>query len=388
MKVLHVIPSVSPRRGGPSTVIRSLTQGLSLRGHEVHVATTDDDGPQHRTGATGSHNENGVTYHYFRRNAIPYTLSVSFFRWLWKHASDYDLLHIHAVFSFPSDVAAAIAYIQSVPYIIRPLGILGQWGLRHNRPFLKRMLYYAYLRTLLSHASTMHYTSGQERREAESMGFKATAVVLPNPVDIPPPHDGVQELFRLSFPDIGARPYLLFLSRIDRKKGLDLLIPAFAAVRKSFPDLALVIAGEGTPAYITELKAIVDSHNLRNDIFWVGFVSGDRKTSAYVDSELFVLSSYSENFGVAPVEAMALGTPIVISDAVGIHEDITLCSAGIVVEQNIDSIARGITLVLSTPALRRQLTGNAVAMIHTHYSLEAVCSKLEHLYRSLCASPV
>lgn len=385
MRILHVIPSVSPLRGGPSFVIRSITQGLVQRGHDIHVATTDDHGPHGRSGLRGAHNENGVTYHYFRRDVSTYTISVSFAKWLWNRAPTFDLLHIHALYSFPSDIAAAVALKRSVPYIIRPLGILSHWGMENRRPLLKTLMYRAFLRTLLSNANALHCTSKQELREAESTtGTTIRGVVIPNPVDIPSlPAATPLGLFRRSLPELGTRPFLLFLSRVDRKKGLELLINALALVRRSIPQLMLVIAGDGELSYLSELKVLVESLHLQDHILWTGFLEGERKNAAFIEASAFVLSSHSENFGVAPVEAMALGVPIIITDAVGIHEDVTSHSAGIVVERRVEPLAGAITQLMQDSPLRSRLTANAREMVRDRYSVEAVCDSLDKLYKSV-----
>lgn len=387
MKILHVIPSVSPLRGGPSFVIRSITQGLVHRGHDIHVVTTDDAGPHSRSGLIGVSVEEGITYHYFRRDLAPYTISVSLAQWLWRNVSTFDILHIHAVYSFPSDIAAAIALTQSVPYIIRPLGILSHWGMQNRRPLLKKLFYRTCLHTLLFQAAAIHYTSQQELSEAElTTGIATRGVVIPNPVELPT-RAHLQGLFRRSLPGLGSRPFLLFLSRIDRKKGLDLLIPALSIVIRSFPNLMLVIAGDGEPDYLSELKSLVASHRLQKHIIWSGFLDGDRKTAAFCEASAFVLSSHSENFGVAPVEAMALGVPIIITDAVGIHGDVTLHSAGIVVKRKVEPLAVAITDLLQNSTLRLHLATNAREMVRTKYSLDAVCAKLEGLYSTVASAP-
>src|ERR1700733_14845881 len=124
MKVLHVIPSVSPLRGGPSFAMRAIASGLARKGLETHVATTDDNRAAARLAVPLGQpvDENGAIYHYFRRQTQFYICSLPFSNWLQCHAREYDVIHIHTVFSYCSNVAAWIAYRQGVPYIIRPLG--------------------------------------------------------------------------------------------------------------------------------------------------------------------------------------------------------------------------------------------------------------------------
>src|SRR5438105_4900304 len=131
MKVLHVIPSVSPARGGPSEALRVLVDARIQEGVEVDVATTDDDGPRARRRATDCF--------CFPRQTSFYSFSWPLTTWLMKRARDYDLLHIHGLFSYAPTAAALIAKSQRVPYILRPLGTLAPWGMSHRRPGLKRL---------------------------------------------------------------------------------------------------------------------------------------------------------------------------------------------------------------------------------------------------------
>src|SRR5262249_52744523 len=184
-KVVQVIASVAARRGGPSKVLRVVTQGLAEQGYCVHVATTDDDLEGRITVPHGVPVLDGkVTYWYFPRQLRTYTCSLPLWPWLWKHVSEFDLVHIHAVFTYPSTVAAIAARAKSVPYIVRPLGGLNRWGLETRRPRLKRLSFTLLDKTILEHAAAVQYTSDQEQIEAEELSFRATPVVIPNPVEM------------------------------------------------------------------------------------------------------------------------------------------------------------------------------------------------------------
>lgn len=140
MKVLHVIPSVSPLRGGPSVMLRTMAKGLAQAGVEVDVATTDDNGPGR---LSVSHTipivEEAVTYRYFPRQTRFYTFSWPLNHWLAQHVQDYDLVHIHAIFSYVAIPAAFYAKRYGVPYVVRPLGVLNRWGIQNRRPWLKQL---------------------------------------------------------------------------------------------------------------------------------------------------------------------------------------------------------------------------------------------------------
>ena len=129
-KILHVIPSVGPHRGGPSVMMRTLARALSQAGMDVHVATTDDNGADRLNVPLGEpQHEDGATFWYFPRQTNFYTFSWPLTRWLARHVREFDLVHIHALFSYAALPAAVLARWAGVPYIVRPLGTLNRWGI-------------------------------------------------------------------------------------------------------------------------------------------------------------------------------------------------------------------------------------------------------------------
>jgi glycosyltransferase involved in cell wall biosynthesis len=392
MKVLHVIPSVAPWRGGPSAAIRAIARGLARQGLDTHVATTNDNQPALLKVPLGRPvEEDGVTYHYFPRQTSFYICSLPFSTWLWRCATEYDLIHIHTVFSYCSNVAAWIACRKAIPYIIRPLGVLNRWGFENRRPVLKQMSFAVIEKRLLSRTAVVQYTTEQERDEAASLGFQHRPVVIPNPVEVAGPRNEVRGQFRAQYPELADRRIVLFLSRIDRKKGLDLLLPAFREVLRQDPRASLVIAGEGERPLVDRLHQTASELGIASSVFWPGFLSGARRAAAFADADLFVLPSYSENFGMAPVEAMGFGLPVVLTDQVGIQKEVSEARAGIVTPVSSEAIASAITILLRKEEMRSEMGRNASRLAISRYSIEAVAGRLIHLYRELCpqiSSPV
>ncbi len=180
---------------------------------EVHVATTDDDG-RGRISSTGtSAVVDGVTYWVFRRQTRFYMFSLPLTIWLWKHVRDYDVIHIHALFSYPSIVAAWFATLARVPYLVRPLGVLNRWGMNHRRPWLKRLSFYFIESRVLKNAAGVQYTSGQESAEAAQLGTRHLPLLIPNPVDLPT-SPAVRGQFRAKYPDLIGKVIVLFLSEL------------------------------------------------------------------------------------------------------------------------------------------------------------------------------
>jgi glycosyltransferase involved in cell wall biosynthesis len=375
-KILHVIPSVGPARGGPSILVRTLARALSQTGMDVHVATTDDNGPDRLQVPLGvSQAEDGATFWYFPCQTRFYSFSWPLTRWLARHVHEFDLVHIHALFSYAALPAALLAHRASVPYIVRPLGTLNRWGIRNRRPWLKRLSFRLLESRILAHAAGIHYTCEQELVEAGQLGVSARPIIIPNAVELPVGH--------ASQPSARASQSILFLSRIDRKKGLDLLLEAFARVRRHFPAATLVLAGSGDPELVTSLKAAAARLQIADGVVWAGFLSGEAKWSALTNAGVFVLPSYSENFGIALVEALACGCPVVLSDQVGIHREISRAEAGLVTPCRVEELAAAILNVLTDAGLRRRMSENGMRLAKQQFSLEAVSRQLVTAYAAV-----
>jgi glycosyltransferase involved in cell wall biosynthesis len=355
-------------------VIRTMARSQAAAGVEVHVATTDDDG-RGRLGksAGASFEEYGVTYWRFRRQTRFYTFSLPLMLWLSRHARDYDVIHIHALFSFPSIAAAFFAKRAQVPYLVRPLGVLNLWGVRHRRRWLKRLSVRLIEGRVLRNAAGVQYTSVQESEEAAHLGITHTQLLIPNPVDV-----AMGPMVRGKF----RAAMVLFLSRIDRKKGIDLLLPAFAGLRSQHPEAVLVIAGDGDRALLGELKIQADQLGLNEGVQWAGFLEGQVKRDALVDADVFVLPSYSENFGVAVVEAMGCGVPVIVSDQVGIHPEIAEAKAGLVVECSVPQLEEALTRAVSDSLWRGKTSGNALQLART-FAPEMIASRLVKIYERI-----
>ena len=181
LRVLHVIPSVSQSEGGPSYAVFAFGRAAQLAGAEVVIATTGDK---------DSDQEGGIPCLRFRRNSAPYKISLSLRRWLHQHVPEFDLVHIHALFSFSSLAAARAAQRHSVPYIVRPLGVLNRWGLANRRRLLKRLWLRFVEIPILKRAAAIHYTSVAERDEVGNAVAKFPSFIIPIPVSGRPTTSG------------------------------------------------------------------------------------------------------------------------------------------------------------------------------------------------------
>lgn len=380
MKVLHVIPSLSLAHGGPSRAIRLIERALRAQGVEVETATTDDDGTDKRKVRPGGTpiEEDGAVFRYFPKRSEFYKVAPAFSRWIGRHVRDYDVVHIHALFSFTSVVAARAARRAGVPYVLRPLGTLSRYGVTRRRPWLKRLSLKLVEGPLLRHAAAVHFTAEAERAEAEELGIPMRSAVIPLAVATGPVAE--PGLFIARFPQLQDKRIVLFLSRLDPKKNVEGLLRAFRLIGESLPDTRLVIAGDGEPGYAAGLKRLANELGLADRVVWTGFIDGELKVSAYATAQVFVLPSFSENFGIAAAEALMAGLPCVLGEGVAIAEEVAAAGAGLAVAADAQAIAGALRRLLEDESLRAEMGRKAAALAAERYSQEAMGKRLHALY--------
>jgi glycosyltransferase involved in cell wall biosynthesis len=377
VKVLHVIPTVAARHGGPSVAIRAMTRALAAQGAEVTVATTDADGVRSRLPLPrdGRVVEAGVTYRYFPRT-LPgfWYFSWPLTRWLWREVSSFDVVHVHALFSYPSIPACRLACRAGVPYVLRPLGTLDPWSLGH-RGWKKRPYYALIERTHVARANAIHVTSESERAAVAALGFGALARNIPLGVDV---SDAAVRARR----DTNV-VRLLFLSRLHPKKGIPLLLEAVSLRLAAGERLELMIAGSGAPEYEDELRALAGRLGVAHVVRFVGHVEGEAKRALLADADLFVLPSKQENFGIAVAEALAAGLPVIVSDQVGIADDVRAARAGLVVPLTADALATAIGELGADAPRRVEMSASALRLARDSYSWERTAAGILALYAEL-----
>jgi len=300
-------------------------------------------------------------------------------------------------------MAARIARKKSVPYIVRPLGVLNRWGMENRRRIPKLVSFRLVELPILLHAAVIHYTSETERMEAGQLNEKLarhSAVVIPLPIEQRAwskeqrAKSGQQFLVR--FPRVRGKRVVLFLSRIDPKKGIELLLEAFAIVREKEKDVALVIAGDGEKSYVRELRERArrlfgssaggnarptrEEEEEEGAIIWTGHLSGEMKAAALAAATIFVLPSYSENFGIAAAEAFAAGLPCVLSENVGLSDEAQLTCAALVTKCDITELASAITTLMLDPEKRARMGKAARQFASERLSLERIGRQLQQEY--------
>jgi glycosyltransferase involved in cell wall biosynthesis len=385
-RVLQVIPSVSPVHGGPSSAIRAIERGLLHTHWSFETATTDDDGRGKRvTRRTGALVEDeGAPRWYFRKSTEFYKVSWSFVPWILREVRRYDVVHIHALFSFTSLAAGWAARRTGVPYVIRPLGVLNRYGMRSRRPWLKRLSLRLLEAPLLRGAAAVQFTSELEQKEALSLRIPMRPVIVP--LAVAEPVNGDPEHVRAAWPAAASKPCVLYLSRLDPVKNLESLLRAIAQLNRPDWTVTLLVAGSGEAAYVRQLHELARSEGIEDSVVWLGHVTGETKASALSLATLFVLPSFSENFGVAVLEALASGLPCVVGRGVGMATAVESAGAGLAVNPDPDSIAVAIRKLLESQALRAAASSAARHMVEQEYSLEVLGRRLAGLYDAVRSS--
>jgi glycosyltransferase involved in cell wall biosynthesis len=385
VRVLHVIPSVSLRRGGPSHALYTMVRGLSGAGIDVHVATTDDDdrGTMHVPLGTPVLRSGG-TFYFFPRQLRFYTPSWPLRRWVNEHVGQYDVVHTHAVFSFAGSVAAQAARRRRRPYIVRPLGTLAPYGLQQHR-LLKRISLALVERPLLNGAARIHCTSRMEADEIRALGDWPIAVI-PLGIDLARfPVERNRRWIDEHAPHLHGRRLLLFLSRLHEKKGVELLLDAFARVRQRDAACALIIAGSGRAEYAAALRKRAEALELGTAVYWTGHVEEEARAGLLAAADAFVLPSHAENFGIAVVEALSAGLPVVISDRVGVQQEVRAAGAGWIVPLEVEQWVEALLSILRDDDARLHMGEQARALARREFSADVMTRRLIDLYQSVQA---
>jgi glycosyltransferase involved in cell wall biosynthesis len=358
-----------------------MERALTKTGVKVTTVTTDDDGPGQRLlGGDRVTQINGATRIYTRKWCDFYTFAPGVLFWLWCNVNHYDVIHIHAMFSFPSTVAGIVAWLKGTPYVVRPLGTLMSYGVGQRRPWLKRLSIKLIEGPILRRAAFVHCTSEVELKETLAHGFYCNGGVIPLGVDEPLVEHGKR---KESVEKSGDAMKVLFLSRIDPKKNIEGLLHAFAIVVREFPGVRLQIAGDGPAPYVATLKSLASSLLIEERVEWLGYVDGEVKTATFAAADVFVLPSYSENFGIAPVEAMLAGLPCILGQGVAISSDVKAAGAGYLVAPEAGAIAVALTQMLGDANERERIGKRARNFARREYSTAGMARRMIALYLSL-----
>jgi glycosyltransferase involved in cell wall biosynthesis len=370
MRVVHVIPSIAPERGGPTYVVTHLARALAQRGVEVVILATRSDLTD--AGEAEVRRQLGAQV---KLELVPIVGSTRFevaptlLPRLARLARRADLVHVHTVFTFPPAVAPPLCQLLAVPCVIRPAGTLDEacLGLRATRE--KRLAIAGYVRRNLMGADAIQATSELERGDLERLAPGARIELVELGVHI-------GELAPAEGPGnrrIGS------LGRLHPIKRLDTLIAALVEI----PGAELALAGSGDPDHVAKLRALADRLGVADRVRWLGHLGETAKQAFVAHCDVLAFPSLHESFGVAVAEAMAQGRPVLVSPEVGVATQIAERRAGQVVSAGPAAWARAIAALLDSPDERARMGAAGRALIRARYSWDAAAERTLALYRDI-----
>jgi glycosyltransferase involved in cell wall biosynthesis len=389
MRILHVIPTYLPawRHGGPVYAVHGLAKAQAQAGHHVEVFTTNVHGEGRLEVPTGVEQAvDGVGVTYFpvtfphRLHRAPAMAEV-----LAERVSSFEVLHLHSLFLWPTFAAARAAERARVPYLVAPRGMLVE-DLIHRRGRLRKRLWLAAVeRRTLERAAAIHVTGALEAEEGKRFGWRLPRIVeVPNGLDAAELTLAEGASTSAAIADQISRGVdLLFLGRVSWKKGLDRLLPALPLL----PRARLVVAGNDEEGLIPRLRAQAATLGVSERVSFVGPVAGADKAALLAAARCFVLPSYSENFGNAVLEAMAVGLPVVVTPEVGLAATVEAAGAGRVVPGDSALWAAALGEILGDENLRRELGQGGRQVVAEHFGWAAIAARMVEIYRELVEYP-
>lgn len=387
MNVLHIVPTYYPahRKGGPIQSIHALNKKLVRGGVNVTVYATDNFLDSNFIPRGESVNVDGVSVYYFPLTFRPWEYSFKLHKALIKTVQNFDVVHITSMFRSASALGSYYSRKNKIPYIISPRGSLMKRPLE-SKGFFKKIYITLIEKIALNNAEAIHFTTDQEREEYEKLGFTYNhSIVIPNGIDLEGFKEAQKGHFRKKFNILGDKKILLFLGRLNWIKGLDTLIPAFAEVIKKEPKAVLVLAGGDDGGYGKNVKFLISKFQLEDKVVFTGLLTGLDKIAAFQESDLFVLPSYSENFGMAVVEAMYFGLPVVITEGVGIAPSVEKAEAGLIISKNEDELVGAILEILNNPEKAKTMGENGRKLVKEEFDIEKVAERWIDAYNELAS---
>ncbi len=386
MKLLIVIPALGATYGGTSTYAIELAQALGMQGISVDLVATNADTDKRLDVPLYT----WIEQKSYRVQYFPYwgwgdyKFSWSMAQWLFAHVADYDLVHTNAIFSIPILPAYWACQRHRIPYAITPHGMLEPWALSYKAG--KKRLYYNWLeKPAIIKAAALQMLATTEAEQVKTLGLPTPLVVIPNGV---PDRDFQTrpdpELFYQRFPHTRNKTLILFLGRIDPKKGLDLLAIAFAQALAKFPQTHLIVAGPDNIGFLPTATNYFEQAGCLGSVTFTGMLKGDLKFSALAAASLFVAPSYSEGFSMSILEGMASGLPCVITTACNFPEA-SIDDAAHVVDPDSDRIAAALIQCLQDPKAAKAMGERARQLVLTQYTWERIAAKLIELYQTILA---
>ena len=328
MKVCILIHSLDKSAGGPSRSVPILARGLSELGLEITLMVIESENMNLHTVEGTQINIIKLPQNISKAQLKEYILSGHF-----------DLVHLQMIWKPLYHYASLICRDNKIPYMITPRGTLEPWAYQGQgflRNLKKKIAMIVYQRGDLQNSASVLATARNEARNLRALGITAPIAVIPNGIDIS------QYQCRAIQSKSSIKKQILFLSRIHQKKGIELLILAWKQLKEKYPDWNIVIAGNGEESYIQHLNTMIVQQNLQNSIKIMPPVFGEEKNKLYYQSSLFILPSYSENFGMVIAEAMCCGVPVITTNQTP-WQDLNRLGIGWCIDLSVENLVKTVS---------------------------------------------
>jgi glycosyltransferase involved in cell wall biosynthesis len=375
MRLLHVIASLDPRGGGPAAGVGGLVPHYLARGADVDIVTLD--GPALDHGVDGR-----ARVHALGPGLGRFGYAPRLRRWLLAHATDYDAVIVDGLWQYHAVAAWLALRGGPTPYFVFPHGMLDPWFKRtYPLKHVKKWGFWQIFQgPALRAAAAVLFTTEEERLLARESfrPYRVRERVVGYGACRPPNAAQAQrEAFLSSFPRLRGRRLVLFLGRIHPKKGGDLLLQGFARVAAAAPELDVVMAGPDAGGERARLESLALRLGVADRVHWTGMLAGELKWGALRAAEVFALPSHQENFGVAVVEALACGVPVLVSDKVNIWREVVEDGCGIVASDKVEGVVTQLQewLALSADA-RRAMSERACRAFESRFEIGSLAERL------------
>ncbi len=383
MKVLAVIPYLASTYGGTSKSVKELAREVSNHKVSLDLITTNAGYAQNFTIPVNTWlNEKNYRLRYFPCwHHNDFIVSIPLISWLFKHISRYDLVHNNTMFAPLISITHKICQLKKIPYIVTPHGMLEPWALSYKAR--KKQYYYNLVeKASLAKAKAIQTLASSEAKNLQSLGFKQT-IVVPNGIDtqeyqeLPTP-----EIFYQQFPHTRNKTLILFLGRIDPKKGLDLLASAFARAYRQFPNIHLIVAGPDSINFFPTVRNYFVEAGCIEAVTFTGMIKGSLKYAALAAAKVYIAPSYSEGFSMSILEGMVSGLPCIITKGCNFPEAAT-AQAARVVDMEPEAIASALIECLQNPDRARAMGDRARQFILDNYTWDKIAAQMKEVYQAI-----
>jgi len=393
MKLLCVIPSYWPafQYGGPIASNHNLNRALVKKGIDVTVYTTNV-GLDKKISLNQEVNVNGVKVTYFNfikffefLGTTGWQFSLELTHALKRNLNSVDIVYLPAVWNYPTTVAVYYCRKYRKPYIVALKGVL--YPYTKNKNAWKKWPYYKlFAEKNIKNATAIHYTSEDEAIRCHSLflGLKNQAIIIPNGIELSEFNNlPARDNLRKRYPILKDKKIILFLGRINWIKGLDILVKAYSRLVKERDDVHLLIVGSDEKGYGEKVRSWLKNEGVLERVTFAGMLSGREKLEAFAGSDVFVLPSYSENFGMAVVEAMSCNLPVIISDKVGIYEEVEKAKAGFIIHTDENELYSAMVKILDNKQESLEMGRRGRKLVEEHFASEKVADKMIKVFEGI-----